>query len=88
MEIDELVCILGISTAGIIYNEVDVHPCHIILLSLSPKENPDIHRKFISKFRLLISDIKLKDKIINASSTIVIKNLLANWDQKEMEEDF
>ena len=88
MEIDELVCILGISTAGIIYNEEDLHPCHIILLSLSPKGNPDIHRKFISKFRLLISDIKLKDKIINASSTIAIKNLLANWDQKEMEEDF
>ena len=88
MEIDELVCVLGISTDGIIYNEEDVHPCHIILLSLSPKESPDIHRKFISKFRLLISNIQLKDKIINARSPIVIKDLLANWDQKEMEEDF
>ena len=52
-EVDELVCILGISQAGILYDEKDVHPCHIILLSLSPIKNSDIHRKFISKFRLL-----------------------------------
>ena len=88
VEIDDLVCILGISENGIIYNEADVHPCHIILLSLSPKSNPDIHRKFISKFRLLLSDIQIKDKIINASSATSVKDLLYNWDQKEMEEDF
>ena len=88
IEIDELVCILGISEEGIIYNQEDVHPCHIILLSLAPKGNPNIHRKFISKFRLLISDIRLKDQIINAKSSITIKNLLTNWDEKEMEDNF
>ena len=87
IEIDDLVCILGLSTNGILYNEEDVHPCHIILLSLSPKNNPDMHRKFISKFRLLLSDIHLKDKIINAGSVISVRDLLSNWDQKEMEEE-
>ena len=47
IEIDELVCILGISKTGIHYDNNRAHPCHIILLSLSPESNPDIHRKFI-----------------------------------------
>ena len=29
-EVDELICILGISSDGILYNEDDVHPCHFI----------------------------------------------------------
>jgi len=86
-EIDELVCILGISRIGIQYDEKDVHPCHIILLSLSPIKNSDIHRKFISKFRLLLSDLNMKDKIINSNSSIDLEKEIKNWEKQQIEED-
>ena len=86
-EIDELVCILGISRMGIQYDEKDVHPCHIILLSLSPIKNSDIHRKFISKFRLLLSDLNMKDKIINSNSSIDLEKEIKNWEKQQIEED-
>ena len=86
-EIDELVCILGISRMGIQYDEKDVHPCHIILLSLSPIKNSDIHRKFISRFRLLLSDSNMKDKIINSNSSIDLEKEIKNWEKEQIEED-
>ena len=49
--------------SNVMYDKDDVHPCHIILLSLSPIKDKDAHRKFISRFRLLISDSILKDQI-------------------------
>tara|TARA_B100001123_G_scaffold437347_1_gene569332 strand:- start:364 stop:837 length:474 start_codon:yes stop_codon:yes gene_type:complete len=85
-EIKDLVCILGISRSGVVYDEGDVHPCHLVLLSLSPENSPDIHRKFISKFQLLLSDIELKESIINFYSLEKIEQLLTNWEIKQMEE--
>ena len=86
-EVDELVCILGISQAGILYDEKDVHPCHIILLSLSPIKNSDIHRKFISRFRLLLSDSRMKDKMINSTSAIDLEREINNWEKQQIEEN-
>jgi len=86
-EINNLVCVLGISKEGILYGENDVHPCHIILLSLSPIDKVDIHRKFISKFRLLLSDSNLKDKIIHSNSAIILESIISNWETKDLEEE-
>ena len=86
-EINSLVCILGISENGILYGENDVHPCHIILLSLSPIDKTNIHRKFISRFRLLLADSKIKDSIIHADSPIVLETIIKNWETKYLEED-
>ena len=33
-ELEDLVCILGISQSGVHYDNKAIHPCHIILLSL------------------------------------------------------
>ena len=86
-EINSLVCILGISENGILYGENDVHPCHIILLSLSPIDKTNIHRKFISRFRLLLADSKIKDSIIHADSPIALETIIKNWETKDLEED-
>ena len=86
-EVDELVCILGISQAGILYGEKDVHPCHIILLSLSPIKNSDIHRKFISRFRLLLSDSNMKNKMISSTSAIDLEREINNWEKQQIEEN-
>ena len=86
-ELEDLVCILGISQSGVHYDNEAIHPCHIILLSLSPENNPDIHRKFISKFRLLMIDPQLKHNIINTQSSEGIEKILANWDIEQLEEE-
>ena len=86
-ELEDLVCILGISQSGVHYDNKAIHPCHIILLSLSPENNPDIHRKFISKFRLLMIDPQLKHNIINTQSSEGIEKILANWEIEQLEEE-
>lgn len=86
-ELENLVCILGISKNGINYNNGSIHPCHIVLLSLSPNNNPDVHRKFISKFQLLMMDPTLKQKIINANSIQELEKLLIQWETKQTEEE-
>ena len=86
-EVDKLVCILGISQAGILYDEKDVLPCHIILLSLSPIKNSDIHRKFISRFRLLLSDSNMKNKMISSTSAIDLEREINNWEKQQIEDN-
>jgi len=86
-EIQDLVCMLGISKDGILYGENDVHPCHIILLSLSPIDKTNIHRKFISRFRLLLSDSKIKDTMVHADSSMALETIIKNWEIKDLEED-
>ena len=86
-EIDDLVCILGISPNGISYDEEDVHPCHIILLSLSPINKSDIHRKFISRFRLLLSNSSLRDKITHSTSPANLESIVKNWETIQIEEE-
>ena len=85
-EIKELVCILGISKSGISYDKDTIYPCHIVLLSLSPENKPDIHRKFISKFQLLLSNAQLKDNIINFISLENVEKILSNWEIQQKEE--
>ncbi len=85
-EVEDLVCILGISKSGINYDGDDVYPCHLVLLSLSPENNPNIHRKFISKFQLLLSNTELKEKIINFTSSENLEKLLINWENNQIEE--
>ena len=86
-EIDDLVCILGVSPNGISYNKEDVHPCHIILLSLSPINKSDIHRKFISRFRLLLSNSSLRDKMIHSTSPTYLESIVKNWETIQIEEE-
>lgn len=85
-EIEDLVCILGVSKSGINYDGDNVYPCHLVLLSLSPENNPNIHRKFISKFQLLLSNTKLREEIINFTSPQNLEQLFANWEIDQMED--
>ena len=86
-ELKELVCILGISKSGINYDMEVILPCHIILLSLSPIDNPDIHRKFISKFRSFMVDSNLKFKLMNAESPEEIEKFITKWEIRQMEDE-
>ena len=87
MEVSNLVCVLGISKNGVEYPSTDGQPSNIVLLSLTPKENPNAHWKFIRRFQSMISDVSIKEKLINAIDSEEAGNLIKDWeDQQEVEE--
>ena len=87
MEVPNLVCVLGISKDGVEYPSTDGQPSNIILLSLTSKDNPNAHWKFIRRFQSMISDVNIKEKLINSIGSKEAGNLIQDWeDQQEVEE--
>lgn len=82
-EIDELTILFGISPTGIDYNSPDGQLCHFVLLTLSPKNEPNSHRKFISKFRSMINDGDIRTRLLDASNEKSIFNTISQWEVKE-----
>ena len=73
---------MGISKTGLDFNSPDGQLCHIILLTLTSKEEHDKHRKFITLFRAMISssDIRPKmldsDNIFSAATTLMTRHVM------------
>ena len=87
MEVSNLVCVLGISKDGVEFPSTDGQPSNIVLLSLTPKDNPNAHWKFIRRFQSMISDVNIKEKLINSIGSKEAGNLIQDWeDQQEVEE--
>ena len=87
LEVSNLVCVLGISKDGVEYSSIDGQPSNIVLLSLTPIDKPNAHWKFIRRFQNMLSDIKIKEGLINSDNSKVACNLIQNWeDQQEVEE--
>ena len=82
IEIESLTCILGVSKNGLDFNSPDGQLCHIILLSLSPKNDPEKHRKFITLFRSMISNSNIRTSILEANSSTDILNIINEWEEK------
>jgi len=80
IEVDKLVCILGISKSGIDFNSPDGQLSHIILLSLSANDDPDKHRKFITLFRSMIEDSNIRTLMLEAKSSNEISDIINNWE--------
>jgi len=88
-EIDELVCVFGISQNGVDYNAPDGQLCHFILLTLSPLNEPNRHRKFISKFRSMIDHGDIRTQLLDAPNTTSIFSIIDAWEIKDgLFEDF
>tara|TARA_B100001250_G_C19799212_1_gene790166 strand:+ start:372 stop:851 length:480 start_codon:yes stop_codon:yes gene_type:complete len=81
IEVDELICILGISKTGLDFNSPDGQLSHIILLSLSPKEEPAKHRKFITLFRTMINDPEIRNLILDSNTSVKISNIIKSWEE-------
>ena len=76
VEVDELTCVLGISKQGIDFNSPDGHDCHLILLTLSPINDPTEHRKFISRFRSMIQNPDIRSRLYESESCNDILNII------------
>ena len=84
MEVNDLICVLGISKTGLDFNSPDGQLCHIILLSLSPKEDPRKHRKFITLFRSMISDSNIRPQILEGNNAMDVSNIITNWEEDDL----
>ena len=87
MEIDELVCILGISKKGLEFNAPDGQLCHLILLTLSPNEDPCEHRKFITRFRIMFENPEVRFSLLEANYAGEIMNIIQSWEDDEAKTD-
>ena len=84
IEVKNLICILGISKIGLDFNSPDGQLCHIILLSLSSKDEPDKHRKFITLFRAMISDSNIRTLMLESDSPLQISEIIKNWEADDL----
>ena len=83
IEVDDLICVLGISKTGLDFNSPDGQLCHIILLSLSSKNEPDKHRKFITLFRSMIADSSIRTRMLESNNSNGITKIINDWEEDD-----
>ena len=81
IEIDNLKCILGVSKNGIDFDSPDCHDCHLILLTLSPYNEPKDHRKFINRFRLMVNDPKTRFNLLECNNSVDVFKIISDWEE-------
>ena len=86
-EVDELVCVLGISKPGVDFNSPDGQLCHLILLTLSPEDEPDAHRKFITKFRTMFDNPAVRSQLLDAGEIEDVIEIVDKWEKEESRTD-
>ena len=87
IEINKLTCILGISKKGINFNSPDGHDCHLILLTLSPINEPTDHRKFITRFRSMVDNPKIRSSLLESNTCTDVLNIISNWEDENKQDD-
>lgn len=87
MEVEELVCVLGISKPGVDFNSPDGQLCHLILLTLSPENEPDAHRKFITRFRTMFDNPDVRSQLLDTDKIENIIEIVDKWEEEESRAD-
>ena len=80
IEINKLACVLGISKNGIDFDSPDGHYCHLILLTLSPENDPKEHRKFITRFRSMVNNPEIRSNLQESYTCENILNIISQWE--------
>ena len=70
------------SKIGLDFNSPDSQLCHIILLSLSSKNEPDKHRKFITLFRSMVADSNIRTLMLEAANSTQISKIINDWEDQ------
>ena len=87
IEVDKLTCVLGISKEGVDFNSPDGHACHIILLTLSPVNEPTEHRKFITRFRSMVDNPEVRSSLYDSEDHTNILNIISAWEDSMNKKD-
>ena len=86
-EVNELVCVLGISKDGIDFNSPDKQLCHLILMTLSSDENPSEHRKFITRFQTMCNNPDVRFELLEALQNKNIIDIIQRWETNGAQTD-
>ena len=87
IEVEDLEVILGISIKGIDYSAPDGQLCHFILLTLTPLEEPNKHRKFVTLFRTMIDNPEIRTSLLDSISCQDICKIIEQWDIEQTDLD-
>ena len=87
MEVNELVSILGVSKPGVDFNAPDGQLCHLILLTLSPEDDPCEHRKFITRFRTMVENPGIRSQLVDIELPRDAVDIIYQWEIDEFLDD-
>ena len=87
VEVNELTCVLGIYKIGIDYNSPDGQSFHLILLTLSPGDDPTEYRKFISHFCSMVQNPDIHSNLYGSDSYDETLNIISQWEEDDNRKD-
>ena len=82
-EIKELAFVLGISPKGIDFDSPDGHACHLILLTLSTRNEPTKHRKFITRFRSMVQYSDIRTNLYDSNNSYEVLKIISKWEEND-----
>lgn len=81
--VTDVTVVMGISPGGIDFRAVDNMLCHIFVLLLSPRDQPEKHLKLLSRFTKILSDGALRSALLEVRAPEDLLDTLQEWDDKE-----
>ena len=76
--VDELLACVGITKKKIDFESLDRQPSRIFIMTLSPKGSSGPHARFLGDIARLLSDAKMRKKILKTKSDEQLLELLTN----------
>jgi len=82
-QVEDVVISMGISPAGIDFRAVDGILCHIFILLVSPRQEPDKHLKLLSRFTKILNESELRSALLEAQTADELLEMLEDWESTE-----
>ncbi len=79
-DIENLICILGITKEGIDFDSIDGKPVHLIFLMFAPEHKISLHLEALSKVSRILRNNLLVEKILKAKDRGEIYALIGEED--------
>ena len=81
-ELKKPVLLIAVSKAGILYNESDKEPVHLIILVLSPSSSPALHLQILAAAASLIKKRgNLIKDILNVKNSIELTDIIEKYEK-------
>lgn len=81
--VTDVAVVMGISPGGIDFRAVDNMLCHIFVLLISPRDQPEKHLKLLSRFTKILSGGALRSALLETRTPEELLDTLQERDNKE-----
>ena len=90
IEVDELICAMGISQQGINFISPDSRGCYLILLSITPMDDPTEYRKIITILLSpsIVQYLSIYSSLYMSESSHVIVNIISQFEEDTNRKDY